>query len=287
MIAPGHHLYRGPDQRWRYSAPDDMFVRVDGDDRLLETLQRLEHTDRPDGSDQAGDAPPDGDVESLDRMRTALTERGVLAGAEDPAAEPGRAWRVRVLGRGPVADTLGRLLGDADRTGDMPCDETTVATCELLISCATWLPDRDWQQIDDWCRRHGTLWHRCHWEGTELVIGPLSVPGVTASYRDTRGRRLAAAGLPDELLAHWAYLDSDAPTPAAPGDVTAAAVAAGLIAADVQAVRDGRPAPSAGHQLVFDPSSARLTRHPVLPLPRLAGATPDRPPAPNRLATNR
>ncbi len=284
MIAPGHHLYRGPDQRWRYSAPDDVFVRVGGDDHLLETLQRLEHTDRPDG---AGNVLPAGDVELLDRMRAALTERGVVAGPVDPAAEPGRAWRVRVLGTGPVADALGRLLGDAVRTGDMHCDETTAATCEMLISCAAWLPDRDWQQIDYWCRRHGTPWHRCHWEGTKLVIGPLSVPGVTASYRDTRGRRLAAAGLPDELLAHWAYLDSDAPIPATPGDPTAAAVAAGLIAADVQAVRDGRPAPSAGHQLVFDPSSARLTRHPVLPLPRLAGTTPDRPPAPSRPTANR
>ncbi len=109
-------------------------------------------------------------------MRTALTERGVVAGPCGSAARPGRAWRVRVLGRGPVADALGRLLGDADRTGDMPCDETTVATCELLISCATWLPDRDWQQID-YNAMSRRLWHPVPLGDTKLVIKPLSVPG--------------------------------------------------------------------------------------------------------------
>jgi hypothetical protein len=82
--------------------------------------------------------------------------------------------------------------------------------------------------------------------------------------------------MPDELRAHWSYLDSGEPTPTPAWTPATVALVAGLIAADLEALRAGCPPPSEGHQLVLDVGHAALRRHRVLPLPRLAGpTTPD------------
>ncbi|WP_237703054.1 MULTISPECIES: hypothetical protein [Protofrankia] len=261
VLAPGHHLYRTADGSWRYSAPGDVFVRVGGDDRLLTLVQRLETGDtdvRVPVADQAG----------VERITAALAGRGVLTSAEQDAPVPS-GWKVHVDGDGPLVDKLLELLGEA-RCGVGPVDEAAVADSDVVVSCARWLPDARWRQLDAWCARHRTPWHGCCAEGGTFVLGPLSIPGRTASYQDTRGRRLAAAALPDELIAHWAYLDSDAPRPAARFTPAAVSMLAGLLAADLLALASGGDIPSEGHQLVVDATTFAISRHRVLPLPVLA-----------------
>ena len=108
-------------------------------------------------------------------------------------------------------------------------------------------------------------------EGIRLFVGPFSIPGVSAGYCDTRGRRLAAASAPDALLAHWAYLDSAAHKPSVPWPGPGAlAVAAGHMVTDVLAYVDGQDAPGAVDQVEVDPVKLLVHRHPVLPLPAFA-----------------
>ncbi len=273
MFAPGHHLYRGADGSWRYSAPGDVFVRIGGDDRLLTLVQGIE-------AGSSGVVVPAADRAAVSHVSAALTERGVLRGpGQVPAAQVPPAWKVQIEGDGPATERLVELLVELLVNADGvtmecavgPLDEAAVAGNQVVVSCAQWLPDDRWRTLDRWCADHSTPWHGCYAEGDGFVVGPLSIPGRTASYRDTRGRRLAAAALPDELRAHWAYLDSDAPRPVARFPRTAVAVLAGLLAADLLALAAGDAVPSEGHQLVVDPRAASISRHPVLPLPDLAG----------------
>ncbi|MCK9921752.1 hypothetical protein MXD61_07590 [Frankia sp. AgPm24] len=281
MLAPGHHLYRGADGSWRYSAPGDVFVRIGGDDRLLTLVQGVE-------AGLSGVVVPAADRTAVSHVSAALTARGVLRAPDRvAAAQVPPVWKVWIEGDGPATERLVDLLVELlDSVDGAPgrdanavrvqctvgaLDEAVVAGSQVVVSCAQWLPDDRWRTLDRWCADHGTPWHGCYAEGDGFVVGPLSIPGRTASYRDTRGRRLAAAALPDELRAHWAYLDSDAPRPAARFPRTAVAVLAGLLAADLLALAAGTIVPSEGHQLVVNPRAASINRHPVLPLPDLAG----------------
>ncbi|GAA1017942.1 hypothetical protein Aple_026770 [Acrocarpospora pleiomorpha] len=266
-IAPGHHLYLGPDGAWRSCDEHERFARLSGPAALLERMR-----------DQAYQG---GNDQELEPLAAVLRERGVLAMVPEVAE---RELRVCVSGDGPVALHVARLLegvvtvlvdGDPD-------------AADVLVACAGWLPDERWQRID----AVGRVWHRCHVEGTRLVLGPMTVPGRTASYRDLRGRRLAAAPLPDELAGLWSYLDAGATDAGATDagatgvgamgvgaagavslppvpwpNVGAVALAAGLLVNDVLTWRaTGLPA-SGSYQLVVDPATGGLDRHPVLPLP--------------------
>ncbi len=279
MFAPGHHLYRSVDGSWRYSAPGDLFVRIGGDDRLLGLVQQLE-------AGIPGVTIPAADRVGVERIIAALTERGVLeAHIPGPVADPDHTAPIRsvpirsvpipsgrkvhVEGDGPLVGRLLELLDEAACTVG-PADEDAVARSDVVVSCAQWLPDSRWCQLDSWCTAHRTPWHGCHGEGDTFVLGPLSIPGRTASYRDTRGRRLAAAAIPDELIAHWAYLDSDTVKPVVRCTPAAVSVLAGLLAADLLALAAGTAIPSQGYQLVVDLATFSITRHPVLPLPDLA-----------------
>lgn len=250
MLAPGHHLYRGADGAWRYSAPGNVFVRITGDDELLSQVLN----DEIHGSD-------------IEAIRATLLERGVLATSEPPRIPDD--WRLHVEGDGPIAKHLVELIGPQHCTIGV-LDEQSIAATDAIVACGQWLPDQRWQQVDKWCSAHGTPWHRCYVEGTTFVLGPLSIPDRTASYHDTRGRILAAAPLPDELSAFWSYLDSGASAPTTMLTPEAISVTAGLLAADIRALATGMPVPSEGHQLMLDMSTATVTRHRVLPLPDLA-----------------
>ncbi|WP_208325990.1 YcaO-like family protein [Amycolatopsis arida] len=137
---------------------------------------------------------------------------------------------------------------------------------DVMISCAGWLPDRHWQDVDEHCATAGIAWHRCHLDGGRLRVGPMVVPGDGVRYRDVRARRLAASPVPEELRELWAHLDTGTNLPAppwpGPGQV---AVAAGLLVADVLAHLAGNPVPGAGRELTVGPGE--VVRHPVLPLP--------------------
>jgi hypothetical protein len=168
------------------------------------------------------------------------------------------------------------LLGNSVtvRTGGISPDG--VAASQFVISCAGWLPDARWQEIDRWCQREKVPWHMCYAEGRKFYIGPCALPGATASYADTRARRLAACGLADELLAFWSYLDAGTDLPPVPWPGAGGiAIIAGLLATDVLAHLAGQTLPSEGFQVAFDPATASIQYHPVLLLPEIDSGSGD------------
>ena len=295
MITPGYHLYRGPDHQWRCAGPDDRFFAVGGPDAVLQRVQRLLHS----GDDVARSSTEQPQViAALDLLaRRGIVRTSPVAGSSpDPATTgstdarstpPGSAGRptVRVSGENPIADHVRSLLAPhASVTGGL-LDEAAIAGADVVVECAGWLPDARWRSVDAACVHHATPWHMTYLEGDTVVVGPMHLPGTTAGYADVRGRRLAAAPSPRELVALWAYLDGDDPAPPAPWPPPpAAATVAGLVATDVVHILQGRPCPSEGHQLVVDPARAEVRRHRVLPLPSFAAVAalemPDEPASP-------
>ncbi|MFD5407559.1 hypothetical protein [Streptomyces griseorubiginosus] len=258
-ITPGHHLYPGPDGSWRHSTPDGRFTRIRGPQELLAAARRLAYS--------ADDEPADPALESEhgQALLAALIERGALTTAQERSL-PG-TLSVHIEGDNPVAQAVAALLPSGTRLAGGPVDEDAVRAADVVISCAGWLPDAHWQRVDAWCALNSTAWHRCHAEGLRFVLGPMSVPGRTVSYADTRGRLLAAADLPDELATHWAYLDGNTVPPVPWPTTAAAAVPAGLLVEDVLRWHEyGAPA-AHDVQLVVDPAFAVVERHRVLPLP--------------------
>ncbi len=176
-----------------------------------------------------------------------------------------------VVGTGAVAAKLENLLAEAGFGGVMALGESwpPALDVDLLIACAGWLPDARWRRLDAWCAERAVPWHRVYQEGRALHFGPLSVPGATASYADSRARRLAAAPFPEELEALWHFLDGGGELPPPPTlSPAAAAFAAALLAEDVLAFLSGRPAPSLGYAVEVSLSSLAVSRHPTLPVPR-------------------
>jgi hypothetical protein len=177
-----------------------------------------------------------------------------------------------------VAEQLRALLACAADVHFGAIDDDTARRSDVCISCTALLPDGRWNAVDRLLSAHATPWHRCYREDDRWVIGPLSCPGRTAGYRDTRARLLAASSNPTELEEFWAYLDTqtarldDEADLQMPGAI--ASILAGILAADVTALLDGGIPPTLGHQVVLRPTDMSLTRHPVLPLPEAWAARP-------------
>ncbi len=236
-------------------------MRISGPAPLLELVRRLST-----GAPADVQLTPE-DSAAFDQLVTALRGRGVLV---EPSGGPGGGRRIHVAGDNPVGTVAADLLRPHADVTTGTVDEGAVADADVLVSCASWLPDTEWRRVDEWCAAHGTAWHRCHAEGTRFALGPFFLPGETAGYRDTRARRLAACPVADELLEQWRYLDGDQPKPPVRWPDSGGGLLGALLAGDVLARLAGRPVPSHGHQLLVDPDTAGITRHPVLPLPRLA-----------------
>ena len=271
-LVSSHHLYRGPDSQWRLAGPNDTAERLGVSAELGAELERLltGQISYPVAAQHAGDP------ERLDAAVRGFAARGLIVegATRDVASTATRLRMVGVLGAGPIADQLVRVLRiaghDVQRSTQVDDAGLSDAVSEdVIVACAAELPDTSWQHLDDRCRLAGAAWHRCHHETGTWVVGPFTVPGRTASYRDTRARRLAAARLPAELAALWRHLDHSATTLSGCSEINPgmAAVVAGFLATDVLAFLEERPVPSAGYQLVVDPSTLAVERHPVLPLP--------------------
>lgn len=274
-LVAGCHLYPVADGSWRCVSPDGRYMRLRGSEDLLRRLQQHLY----------GYATDPGVVAEAGQLVERLRSRGLL---EDATADGVRAVRDRVVGiegDGPVADLTASLLAGSVRVVRGRLSAEVFATVDMAVSCAGWLPDRRWQQIDRWSLEYRVPWHRVHAEGDRFVVGPCSWPGRTASYADTRARRLAAAGLPDELAAYWSYLDSgvdsgvdsasravrEPPAAAAFPSPGCAGVLAGLLVDDIVTALTGRPMPFEGTQLTVDRADLTIRRHPVLPLPAAWG----------------
>ncbi|MDX6718009.1 MAG: hypothetical protein QOJ63_263 [Solirubrobacteraceae bacterium] len=271
-LRAGYHLYRGPDGCWRLAGPDDAFHRVHVAADVGEALRRI-------CSDEVTCAAARDEVDdpsALTGAIEALEQQGCLMPAHRASDPQPRNGCVAVAGTGVVAEHFSRLMRDCgvrvivlahDPTADHDAVHD-VAQADLLVACADWLPDSRWLALDELARARGIPWHRVHCEGPRWYLGPLTIGNRTASYRDTRARRLAAADHPAELACAWAVLDScEHRPPMDPAEPSVAAVLAGLLAADALAVLAGRTAPSEDHQVELDASTFVVRRHPVLPLP--------------------
>ncbi|CUU54906.1 hypothetical protein Ga0074812_103396 [Parafrankia irregularis] len=273
-LAEGHHLYEFPDGSWRVLGPGDAFLRVTGPSEAVARLRERLCGPPPRKAEPAR-LVTDGDERSdavVGQLADALRERGVIVDADSSArARPGPSV-LHVAGDGPVARLVADLAaGWATRVRRGPVDETVVRGADVLVDCAGWLPDTDWRRVERWCGQHATAWTRAHMEGLSLFAGPLTVPGRSAGYEDVRGRRLAAAGAPEELLAHWSWLGastSEPPPVPWPGRGVVA-VAAGLLLGEVERWWATDQLPEIDVQVEVGPDG-EMRRHPVLPLPVVA-----------------
>ena len=260
-LAPGHHLYPGSDGTWRCALPGDRFLRLRGQDPVLRSLQGVLHGILP-GPAATGlrdDLVAAQQLEQLARVGV-LTDIG-------PGTSARHTSVIHVEGANPVAAMVVTLLESSFtvRRGPLPEDPAGV---DLVISCAGWLPDARWQELDRRCAGWGVAWHMSYADGTAFAVGPCSIPGRTAAYADVRARRLAAARLPDELAGYWRYLDTMQDLPPVPWPSAGGlALVAGLLVADAIVYLAGERLAAEGCQLRVDPGRATIDRHPVLPLP--------------------
>ncbi|MEM7353522.1 MAG: hypothetical protein AAF657_22180 [Acidobacteriota bacterium] len=262
-LLAGHHLVPSSGE-WLLYAPDGQIFRLKAEG---EVMQRV--ADVLAGKETAGETPS--------AVRDVL-ERFVGRGFAAIAARTSSATlnlRVSIVGDGPIAEALQALLASTGlpephrvAAGELPDQPTPT---DLAVTCAGWLPDAYWQNLDAWCRTHEVAWHGCHAEGNRFYLGPFWSPTdpETPSYRDVRDRRLAADSDPDSLELYWRYVDRGEGLPPVPWpDAGSVAVIAGTLASDLLAVARGERPPSRGYQLAYDPATATWRRHPVLPVPR-------------------
>jgi len=267
-LVRGCHLYPAPSgNTWRIAVPDGTFLRLRlSDDAAAALLQVLMASPEGDASASTIHTDDPGLAAFFDELdRRGLIDHG-------STSRPSLAHRrAVVLGANPIARAFSDLLtaegvGRVDVLAEVDVPPLGVATGDVVVACTGWLPDRSWRALDLALVEMGVVWHRAYLEGGSCFLGPMTIPGVTASYADLRARRLAAAQSPDELEAYWAFLDGSAPATDWPG-AEGCAVIAGLLAADVLAILRGAEPPSAGHEVEVDLTRFVLDRHPVLPLP--------------------
>lgn len=264
VLAAGYHLHPASDGTWLCAAPGDRFVRLSGPPHVVKILQEWAHSGRPVTVD-----PGSGDADLMRQLVALLEDRGILAQEQAPAPAAG-TLSVLIDGDNPIADAVAALISDCSDVRVGVADEASVADSDIVVSCAQWLPDAHWSTLQTWCAASNTAWQRCHAEGAQFFVGPFWTPGSdTADYIDVRSRRLAASGVADHLLEHWAYLDDPGsitppvhwPTPAG------IALVAAAVASDVIAYSESGRTPGTSVQLEIEPSSLRIVHHSVLPIP--------------------
>lgn len=262
-LRAGHHLYPGPDGQWYLYRPGQEFIRLRVPAGRAAALASVLQ-----GTVPVPDFPdPAGLDELLDRFEAA----GMLAPADSArggASAAGAGSTVAVTGRNPLAAEVARLLSAAGvevRRGHHPVLEPHL---DALVSCAGWLPDSAWRDLDSWTAEQAIGWHMVYAEGDHFYLGPPARGSGSPRYADVRARRLAAASAPEALRAYWAYLEAGGPVPPVvwpgPGVV---AVIAGLLVTDVLAMLAGRPVPGADYQVEVHAETLATCRHPVLALP--------------------
>ncbi|MCL6649204.1 MAG: hypothetical protein K6U89_12810 [Chloroflexi bacterium] len=256
QLPPGALLFPEQERTLLLRTASDDFIRVHGSPETLALFRAVASSTLTPEHALAAAADPG----ELADLITACQREGVLLPRPEPTSLPTVA--VGVLDTNPLAEATAAVLTAAGltvlpgATADLPCD--------LLLSCAGWLPDSDWLALAERCLQLGRPWQMAYAEGDCWYIGPLLVPGITASYRDVRLRRLAAADRPEELLRCWQWLAAERPAPTWP-DAAGRAMLAGIIAQDILTWARGEPVASIQHAVHL--ASLTIEHHPVLPLP--------------------
>jgi len=245
------------------ATPDDQFIRLRvPPDQMAALLPVF------DGHVAPKEALQDAQAAPLIAILEQFGRQGLLDTVVPPDGSDLPSGTVLISGANPLAAMVHELLAQAGAQVRREVQPGRPGmTPDMLVSCADWLPDTHWLQLDAWCREQSVVWHTCYAEGTRFYLGPLFIPGKAPSYADARARRCAAAPFHDELLAYWRYLEGGRVPPVRWPNTGGLAILAGALVADVLAVLAGQSPPSLGYQLAFDPASGAWQHHPVLPLP--------------------
>ncbi|GAA0957130.1 hypothetical protein [Actinocorallia libanotica] len=192
-----------------------------------------------------------------------FTEEGVLASAGEPRPGP-----VGVSGDGPLAAQLTDLLERLGLEVLRGAEEDLLERKPLaLVSAAAWLPDRRWSELEPQVVAAGVPWHRGYAEGRRWYVGPFWTQPGDSGHADVRIRRLAASAWPEQLAAHWRWLDEGGRPEPDPAGAVGAAAAAAFLAADLWTWRAGGRPTGRNVQVGIDLADGAVRRHPVLPVP--------------------
>jgi hypothetical protein len=249
-VVDGVGLHRGPDGAWRRTGPVEELLRITGPDEpvaaVADWLTRGAPSDAPDG---------------VLEVARAL---GLLTPATPQACGP-----VAIVGSGPVADETRRVLAAEGLDVRAGSDAERLGPAGVVVVVDPVQRDAAWQELDVRLRAAGVPWHRAFRDGRRWVVGPFWTGPGDAGYVDHRIRRLAADPHPDELEARWR---ADPPVlPLAPptgsGTHAVAAIMAGWLAADVVALDAGARPAGVDTEVLLDPVTGVVERHPVLAVP--------------------
>lgn len=241
---------------------DGEFLRVcTGEVSATELLDRLM------GSTSAGS--PD-----VERLAEAFDRAGYLTRGPVEAHWPEGRREVWLLGAEELTTPLTGLLRAAGaRPRLAEPEELRLGAPAAVVWCLNSPAGQEVWRAADTLPQRGVAWARCHREGWQLWIEPLSVePGDTTSAQ-LRARRLAATPAHRELAEYWGESRHQGhPVPLTPA---AASVAAGLLADDLSAWATDAPPqahglPSRRRLRCLDLRHLSLSEHPVLPVPPVA-----------------
>ncbi|WP_409474507.1 hypothetical protein [Streptomyces sp. HC307] len=261
QLAPGVEVVAVPGRGLAVRTADGEFLSVrtgDADQNAL--LARL-----------SGGEPGEPDAE-LDRLVRAFEDAGHLAAGPQRTAWPAERRDVRLVGdpvlTGPLAAYL--RAADAEPQPTAP-EEATDGQPAAVVWCLDGpVPEGLWDTADRLPER-GVAWLRCHREGWQAYVEPLSVAAGDVTSAHVRARRLAATPAHRELDAYWSG-------PRTSGEsfrltAPAAGLLAALLADDL--TRWATDAPDTGlparrRLRRVDLRTLTVTEHPVLPVPDVA-----------------
>lgn len=265
-LVEGAVAFDTPDGRHIVATPDGEFIQLNVDQpgwyTLCQVIVHRRLAVEVLAESPAAEVPMRAALDLLDGESLLTTPEGT---SHSPVV-----GSVLVIGTGPLAYAAADLL-TAARIVTVRSEAGPIGDATVVVACADWLPDQAWLELDGHCTAGGVLWHRAWREGASAWVGPLTLPGRSATYRDLRLRRLAASDWPEELEASWRHVAE--PGIRAPDwDPATLAVIAGTMVADVVAHLDAGD----GTLVTSDPSrewrgfdlrNRVWTSHPVLPLP--------------------
>ena len=266
-LRAGAHVFQEAEDLWILCTPEEDFVRISLPSEMSPSFKAILQGVRAPASDFVRES-------ELGEVLDAFYAEGLLQ--EQTSAGPAEAPpppRILVIGENPLARSIANLfLASGATVESIPrptFNPSSLTQVDCAVAASGWLPDKLWTELDEQYEAAGTPWHRVYLEGPRLFIGPLTIPWVSASYRDLRLRRIAASPWPEELQAHWRALDNNSGIgtvdwPAYPALVAAASA----LASDVLTYLAGGQPPGAIGQVEFDATTWSWHTHPVLPIPR-------------------